>query len=123
MNPEKMRTTYGKLIYLLMDSVSEAVNDMLEFNCVTPIVTVYSVLTEGNAARMLEDPLMEMATREIIPDGKSRYDIQKEIKQKEKAIEILARKYSSMQLDSESVKQCLYSIGDNNRFVYVYCVI
>lgn len=115
MNPEKMRTSYGKLVYLLMDAVSEPVQEMLEFNCVTPIVTVYSTLSEGNAVRVLDDPLMEMATREIIPDGKSRYDVQKEIKQKEKAIEILSRKYSSAQLDSESLKQCLYSIGDNNR--------
>lgn len=33
MNPEKMRTEYGKLIYLLQDSVSPTVQPHLSFSC------------------------------------------------------------------------------------------
>lgn len=117
MNPEKMRSTYGKLVFLLMDAVSPQVQEMLEFSPVCEIKTVHSWLSEHNADKLLDDPLVEMATREIIPDNKSRYDIQKEIKMKERAIETLAKKYSTSSLSSEDVKQCLYSIGDNNSFL------
>lgn len=117
MNPEKMRTTYGKLMYLLMDSQMSDVQELLEFSCVESINTVYSVLQDGAALKMLEDPLMEMATREIIPDAKSRREIQSEIKQKERAIEALAKRYSSKELSDETIRQCLYSIGDNNSFL------
>ena len=107
-NPEKMRTTYGKLVFLLMDAVSPEVQDLLEFTCVAPIVTVYSTLEKRGSLMLLEDPLVEVATREIIPEGKSRYEIQKEIKQKERAIEMLARKYQKKDLSDEEIKTCLY---------------
>ncbi len=117
MNPEKMRSTYGKLVYLLMDSQLPEVLEMLEFSCVDTIKSVYRVLEAGNCLPLLADPLIHVATREIIPDGKSRYDIQKEIKQKERAIEHLAKRYGSKKLSDEIIRTCLYSIGDNNRFV------
>ena len=44
MNPDKMRNTYGKLVYLLQDSQIPEVKEMLNFNCVSSIKTVYSVL-------------------------------------------------------------------------------
>lgn len=122
MNPEKMRDSYGKLMYLLMDSQTPAVNEMLEFCCVSPITTVYSKLGECNALAVLSDPLMETATLEIMTHNKDntpipRNTIQKEIKQKERAIEILAARYKSSLISDEEIKQCLYSIGDNNSFL------
>ena len=33
MNPEKMRTEYGKLVYLLQDAVSPSVHQHLSFSC------------------------------------------------------------------------------------------
>jgi hypothetical protein len=36
---------------------------------------------------------------------------------KEKAIEIISRKYSTKTFGADSIKQCLYSIGDNNAFL------
>lgn len=60
MNPDKMRTTYGKLIYLLQvcsnsllllldanilqDSQTSEIKDLLGFSCVKPVNTVYSIL-------------------------------------------------------------------------------
>ncbi len=43
MNPEKMRTEYGKLVYMLQDSVSPYVRARLEFDCVREVTTVRSV--------------------------------------------------------------------------------
>ena len=50
--------------------------------------------------------------------GKSRAAIQRQIKQKEAAIEYLARRYRSAALPDEELKQCLYSIADNNAYLY-----
>lgn len=116
MNPEKMRSTYGKLIYLLQDSQIPEVKEMLGFDCVKPIKMVYGILQEAGGLLLLSDPLMEMATKEIL-DQKNRRSVQYEIKAKEKAIEQLAYKYKSANLTSDLIKQCLYSIGDNNSFL------
>lgn len=48
MNPEKMRTQYGKLIYLLQDAMSDEATELLQFRCVKGIKTVYSELEYHN---------------------------------------------------------------------------
>lgn len=117
MNPDKMRDTYGKLVYMLQDAQDPQVKDMLEFACVSPLVTVHSTLLAGDCLNLLDDVMIESATAEIFDAGKKRNQVQYEIKSKENAIEFLARKYSSAKIDSETIKQCLYSIGDNNSFL------
>ncbi|KAF8559438.1 hypothetical protein OG21DRAFT_1402895 [Imleria badia] len=117
MNPDKMRTTYGKLIYLLQDSQSPEVKDMLSFSCVKSIRTVYSVLEQHGALDLLRDDLVSVATKEIYAEGRSRRDVQKDIKSKERAIETLASRYQREGLNQEHVRQCLYSIGDNHAFL------
>ncbi|KAH7909741.1 hypothetical protein BJ138DRAFT_1066538 [Hygrophoropsis aurantiaca] len=117
MNPDKMRTTYGKLIYLLQDSQSAEVKDLLSFSCVKPIKTVYTVLEDHGALDLLRDDLVSVATKEIYADGRTRRDIQKDIKNKERAIEALSTRYQRKGLDQETVRQCLYSIGDNHAFL------
>jgi Protein of unknown function (DUF2009) len=44
MNPDRMRSTYGMLIYMLMDSAEAQIQELLEFPCVRPLRTVYSLL-------------------------------------------------------------------------------
>ena len=39
MNPDRMRSDYGKLMYLLMDASEPDIQDLLEFNCVRPLRT------------------------------------------------------------------------------------
>ncbi|THV08228.1 hypothetical protein K435DRAFT_958829 [Dendrothele bispora CBS 962.96] len=118
-NPDKMRTTYGKLIYLLQDSQSSEVKDLLSFTCVRPIKTVHALLEEHGALDMLRDDLVTVATKEIYSEGRSRRDIQKDIKSKERAIEVLSSRYERKGLSQESLRQCLYSIGDNHAFLRV----
>lgn len=112
-----MRNEYGKLVYLLQDSAIAEVQELLEFECVRPIKTVFELLREKDNIRMLHDPLVEVATREIIPEGKTRYDINREIRDKERAVEILSQRYRTAQLSSEEIQLCLYSIGDNHSFL------
>ncbi|KAG6841853.1 hypothetical protein C0991_006260 [Blastosporella zonata] len=117
MNPDKMRTTYGKLIYLLQDSQSPDVKDLLNFSCVRPIRTVYAILEEHHAVELLRDDLVTVATKEIYSEGRPRREIQRDIKSKERAIETLAARYERNGLSQEKIRQCLYSIGDNHAFL------
>eukprot|EP00798_Chlamydomonas_sp_ICE-L_P010312 gene10312-8243_t len=117
MNPDKMRSEYGKLMYLLMDSSDSHVQELLEFKCVSPLRTVYSTLEAKGGLAILEDPLMDKATAEIVSRERSRYDIQRDIKVKEKAREQLAKRYRSSNLSEEEILTCLYSFSDNNSFL------
>lgn len=118
-NPEKNRDIYGKLIHMLQDSNQEDIKTMLEFACVKPMLTVHSYLDERDGLALLDDhPVIEMATREIIPDGKTRRAVQGEIHQKERAVRTLAKRHrNGSTLTDEDVRQCLYSIGDNNAYL------
>ncbi|GAB5591298.1 hypothetical protein Unana1_06198 [Umbelopsis nana] len=117
MNPEKMRSSYGKMIYLLMDSVSADVQDLLGFSCVIPIKTVYSLLKERESLELLHDDSIALATREVISDGKSRAHIDAEIKRKEKAIEHLCETFQSERISKDEIKRCLQSLSDNHAFL------
>ncbi|KAF8656060.1 hypothetical protein AX16_002796 [Volvariella volvacea WC 439] len=119
MNPDKMRTTYGKLVYVLQDSQSPEVQDILGFSCVSPIKTVYSELESYNLLPLLQDDLMTTATQEIHSHNRSRHQIQRDIKSKERAIEVLATRYETREYSAEKIRQCLYSIGDNHAFLRV----
>jgi hypothetical protein len=117
MNPDKMRSEYGKLVYLLQDSLLPEIHELVKLKLVKPIRTVYTLLEERKCVKLLHDPLMEIATREIISDGKTRPQIQREIKEKERAIKVLSQKYASSDLKSEEIERCIYSIGDNHSFL------
>lgn len=157
MNPEKMRDSFGKLMYMIMDSRLPEVSQVLEFDLYKPITTVYGyiynkeveslnakglsetdVKDNQGALAMFEDPLIVPATMEIIPGQKARITVQNEIKKKEAAINMLARKYgvkptgsfgasfgmlqqgtstSSDTISQEEIRQCLYSIGDYNAYL------
>ena len=75
------------------------------------------MLEKHEAIDLLRDDLISVATKEIYSEGRSRREIQKDIKVKERAIETLSRKYEREGLSQENVRQCIYSIGDNHAFL------
>lgn len=117
MNPEKMRTEYGKLVYLLQDIVSPSIQPHLSFSCKGCIETVYKFLEERNGLALLDDDLIDIATREVLAEKKTRNQIGLEIKRKEKAVAILKQNHRSTSLSSEDIHLCLYSICDNDSFL------
>eukprot|EP01130_Rhizamoeba_saxonica_P017607 TRINITY_DN8573_c0_g1_i1.p1 TRINITY_DN8573_c0_g1~~TRINITY_DN8573_c0_g1_i1.p1 ORF type:complete len:529 (-),score=120.16 TRINITY_DN8573_c0_g1_i1:65-1534(-) len=122
MNPEKMRDEYGKLLYFLQDISTPTLKDAAEVDCIDEVYTVYQLLEYGNALDVLEDKLALIATMEIVDDGtKSRKTIQKELKGKDRAVDILAEKYSNNDISEDNVKLCLRSICDNNSFLRSNC--
>lgn len=121
MNPEKMRSEYGKLMYILQDSVSSEVQELLEFSCFQPIYTVYDFLKKGDALNLLKEENIEIATRAISDhnlDGikKSRQEVRVEVNKKENAVKYLSSKYRG-KLSKDDIQRALYSIGDNNSFL------
>jgi len=117
MNPEKMRTEYGKLIYLLQDAVSPSIMPHLNFSCKGQIETVYKFLEDRGGLDLLKDPLIEIATKEVLAEKKSRTQISHEIRRKERAVAHLKQTYHNRNLSSEDVHLCLYSICDNDSFL------
>lgn len=123
MNPDKMRDTFGKLVYMLMDAQTPEVQELLEFPLVRPLRTVAAFLEERAgadlAAALLDDPLCPLATAEIPSgSGRSRAEVQRDIRAKERAREALARRYARPpSLTQDDVLWCLYSIADNNSFL------
>ena len=106
-----------RTLIMLQDSKSPQVKDLLSFSCVSPIKTVYILLEEHDALDLLREDSVTIATKEIYSEGRSRREIQKDIRLKERAIEALSAKYKRKGLDQEAVRQCLYSIGDNHAFL------
>ena len=117
MNPDKMRDTYGKLMYMLMDSVEPEIQELLGFECSKPLLTVWSFLEAGGASRLLDDPNLPIAIAEIKSSGRTRYEIQKDIKTKEKVRDSLAKKYQTKDINSDDLLRCMYSLGDNNAYL------
>ncbi|CAE6442703.1 unnamed protein product [Rhizoctonia solani] len=104
----RMRETYGKLIYLLMDAQSPEVSDLLGFSPVEPLVTVYSTLEAHGALAVLDDPRLEVATREIISPpgatGRVRAEVQRNIREKERAVEALVNEYAAAEFSSRALR-------------------
>ncbi|CAO3609779.1 unnamed protein product [Mucor hiemalis] len=117
MNPEKMRTTYGKLMYMLMDSVIPEVEDHLGFSCVIPIKTVYDFLKSRESVDVLHDDNIVLATREIASDFKTREQIDAEVNRKQVAIQALCEKHANERISKEDIERCLLSMSDNNAFL------
>jgi len=117
LNPECMRTDYGKLIHMLMDSQNPDIQRLLEFKLVKKVRTVYDFLKEHDALSLLKHPDVITATTAIVDRGRTRAEVQQAIKVKEAAVKRLIRKFSNDDFGEEEIEWCLYSIGDNSSFL------
>ena len=117
LNPECMRTDYGKLVHMLMDSQNPDIQRLLEFKLVKKVRTVYDFLKEHDALSLLKHPDVITATTAIVDRGRTRQEVQQAIKVKEAAVKRLIRKFSNDDFGEEEIEWCLYSIGDNSSFL------
>lgn len=116
MSPEKLRTTYGKLIHMLMDAASREVISSIGFPLIDPIETVHGMLSYGEILDMLHDPALVAATQQISAGDTAREAAQ----QKVQAMQYLSREYaakSNGKLNEAEIERCLLSIGDANAFL------
>lgn len=119
MNPAKMRNTYGKLMYILMDTESYSIKNELKINFVKPILTVSRFLKLKNKLDILNDELFSIATRSInnIGNEKSARELELEIAEKKKATDIIILNYACDELTAEDLKRVIDSISDNEAFL------
>ena len=117
LNPECMRTDYGKLVHMLMDSQNPDIQRLLEFKLVKRVLTVHDYLKANDCMGLLKSPDVILATTAIVDKGKSKAEVQQAIKNKESAVKRLVRKFSNDDVSEENIEWCLYSIGDNSAFL------
>ena len=86
------------LVHSMWRSADRDLQELLEFRCVRPLRTVHGLLAERGGLALLADGLMERATAEIVAGDRPRAEVQRDIKQKERAREALVRKHRSTQL-------------------------
>jgi hypothetical protein len=115
MSPDKMRTTYGKLVHALMDAAQREVQQLIGFNAIEPIQTVYGLLSDGEILGLLDDPDLEAATKQIVSG-----DAPTHAQHKAAAIQRLCATYSERsngRVPAADVERVLLSIGDANAFL------
>lgn len=116
MNPDKMRSTYGKLLYVLMDAASPKIRHGVKYTLDRKTVTVYSLLELAGALELLKDPNLIVATSPIETNREDPSQSELQKKEREKAIEDLVLKYSSKkdEVSSFSISQfpptCTYRV-------------
>lgn len=92
MNPDKMRSNYGKMLYVLMDAQKPSVKrESKGFNIYKKVKTVYRVLKQAAALEMLEDPLLQAATRPIKQNGST--SVREQSRVRDTALKNLISKY------------------------------
>ena len=111
LNPECMRTDYGKLVHMLMDSQNPDIQRLLEFKLVKKVMTVFDFLKSRDSLDMLKSPDVMIATTAIVDRGRSRAEVQQAIKCKEAAVKRIIRKFENDDLSEDEIEWCLYSIG------------
>jgi hypothetical protein len=123
MNPDRMRNTYGKLLYLIMDAISPPIKRkcQIDFSFKLPVKTVFSRLQETGCLAMLNEDRLVEATIEITQKRKittaSAFPMNFTQTEKEQAIKYLCEKYSSDMLPAEEVELIIASIADNFSFL------
>lgn len=118
MNPSRLRSTYGKLMYLLMDAESYQIKSELQINFVKPILTVTSFINSKGliASDILSDPLWTAATVSVDDEYNTlpRHEVQAKHDSKAAAFNALIEKYSESFGGADDVRRVIDSIADDN---------
>jgi hypothetical protein len=100
-----------------MDAQDPDISDVMRFIFVKPIRTVHSFLEEKKCLDLLSEPLLVVATGEVVTEGKRREELDEAIRLKQNAIALLRKMYSTAEMSEDDISLCLLSIGDNHNFL------
>jgi hypothetical protein len=117
MNPQKMRSDYGKMMYLLMDSQRQEVQHTLQVDLVRPIQTVGQLLKAKHGEGILASEDLEDATRDLSDVMCDRSQLIVLQQQKREAAARIVDKYSTKDLSKDDIMRVLESISDANNFL------
>jgi len=119
LNPSSMRTTYGKLMYLLQDAQNPTVAKSLGFSLHKDLVLVKPYLEERKCLDLLHDPRLECAVQYIDDRDPStgqklpREHVQAMVEGKRKVTEELVQIYGDEgKLKPEDVHRVVESLAD-----------
>jgi hypothetical protein len=97
MNPDKMRSTYGKMMFMLQDSQTSYVKNETGFSLVAPIQLVRTFLEARGCSDLLKDERLELASR-VIPEMKGEAERRRElVREKREAREALLVEYGTLE--------------------------
>jgi len=126
LNPSSMRTTYGKLMYLLQDAQNPTVARSLGFSLHKDLVLVGPYLEENGCEQLLNDPRLECAVQYISdrdPQTGERYDrthVDAMVQGKQRVTAELVEKYSKdegCKLSSDNLRRAIESLADAVAYV------
>ncbi|KAJ8606623.1 hypothetical protein CTAYLR_008377 [Chrysophaeum taylorii] len=109
MNPSKMRSEYGKLMYLMQDAQSRAARDGLGFSVVAPLKMVSSFLDDRGKRELLWDARLPVATgwhEDLSLAASERSAV------KQRARELLCERWTSADTSANDVALVVDSIDD-----------
>ena len=115
-NPDKMRSSYGKLIHVLMDAQTRDIQSQTGLKLVVPLRTVYTFLSSKDALGLLQNPLLAAATGVLGSELKGA-ELQLASKQKTAAVARLVEQFIRPGLSEQDIKLALYSLSDNHSFL------
>ncbi|GKY96388.1 hypothetical protein MPSEU_000598400 [Mayamaea pseudoterrestris] len=118
LNPSSMRTTYGKLMYLLQDSQNSTVARSLGFSLHKDMLLCGSFLDDRDCTALLRDARLECAVQYISDreedDGKKidRAHLQALVQGKQRMLDELVEHYTSEKMPADDVRRVIESIAD-----------
>ena len=122
-----MRTTYGKLMYLMQDAQANSVANALNFTLYKEILMVNHFLDDHKAQNLLVDELLAVAVCPVVEftaAGKKlpREEILSKVSAKKEAVKTLMAKYGDVEggtMQGEDVERVIESIADAYTVVQV----
>ena len=119
LNPAAMRTTYGKLMYLLQDAQNPTVAKSLGFSLHKDLMLVGPFLKEHDCGDLLEDPRLECAVqfisdRDVVTGERlERTHVQAMVEGKRQVTEQLVEQYSQCsKLTADDIRRAIESLAD-----------
>ena len=118
MNPEVMRTDYGKLLHIVQDCTRGTVAEQLGLGKLKPIVTVASRAQELGLQDLLEDPLLALATTPV-PRLPTIGELNRALRTKDRTVTAMLRKYARLHpnVPEADIEVLVRSIDDANCFI------
>jgi len=125
MNPSKMRSSYGKLMYMLQDAMPRSSQEAIGMNLWKPLEMVTTYLDRKGAIKMLLDSRCKIATMDISSmdeEGhpRKRADIDHDLEQKRSAERALVNEFATGDdalLTQDEVERVLASLADANNYL------
>jgi hypothetical protein len=124
LNPAAMRSTYGKLMYLMQDSQNATVSKSLGFSLYRPLQLVGPYLQEHGCGDLLHDPRLECAVQFIAdrdPETGEKYErayIQTLVQGKQHVLEQLVEAYQNKgTLTADDIRRAIESLADAMAYI------